>query len=518
MAAASVSAYFLLADINPAPDEVRGVSFGRSLDAPAALETKEHALSDGGTFEMEALPVKKIIAGNEISMYGYNGQIPGPTLRVRQGSSLTVNFKNGLDVDTTVHWHGLRLRNEFDGVPGVTQDAVGPGEKFTYVLDFPDAGVYWYHPHVREDFQQEMGLYGNIIVEPRDPNYYNGADSEEAMILDDVRIRNGDLDFFSDEYVSYALMGRFGNVMLANGREDYGLSVGRGEKVRLYVTNAANTRVFNVSIEGQEMALVGDDSGRYERDAVADSFVIAPSERRIVEVLFDRPGTYRIFHRTPESEYVMGSVVVSDKTKAGRAVHELSPSPDIRGEVASIGDYLNGAPDIEMSLESRLSGMMGRMSGGSAGHIMPDGSMMGGSMEEEESGPIEWEDEMAMMNSMSNTENTKWIIRDAKTGKENDNLVYDAKVGDLRKIRIFNNPDSAHPMQHPIHLHGQRFLVLDKDGTPNNNLAWKDTVLVERGSYVDLLVDFKNPGDWLVHCHIPEHMESGMMATFKVSA
>ena len=223
------------------------------------------------------------------------------------------------------------------------------------------------------------------------------------------------------------------------------------------------------------------------------------------------------------SEYVMGRVVVSDGINSVDADISLSPSPDIRGGVAGFDDYLKRAPDIEMSLKSEVSGMMGGTGGGGGGHVMPGGSMMGGSMSGgpmagEGSGPIEWEDDMSMMNSMSNTENTRWIIRDARTGRENDKLFYDARVGDVKKIRVFNDPDSAHPMQHPIHLHGQRFLVLGRDGEPNGNLAWKDTVLVGRGSSVDLLVDFTNPGDWLLHCHIPEHMESGMMTTFRVSA
>ena len=135
----------------------------------------------------------------------------------------------------------------------------------------------------------------------------------------------------------------------------------------------------------------------------------------------------------------------------------------------------------------------------------------------DESGPMEWEDDMFMMNSMSNSDNTKWVIRDAKTGKENDDLVYKVVVGDIKKIRIYNDPNSMHPMQHPMHLHGQRFLILSQDGVPNENLVWKDTVLVSKGSTVDILVDFSNPGQWLLHCHISEHMESGMMTSFSVS-
>ena len=132
--------------------------------------------------------------------------------------------------------------------------------------------------------------------------------------------------------------------------------------------------------------------------------------------------------------------------------------------------------------------------------------------------PIEWEDNMPMMNSMSTNENTKWILRDKETGKENLDVNYQMKVGDIKKIRFFNNPESAHPMQHPIHLHGQRFLVTSENGVPNENLVWKDTVLVPTGSTVDVLVDAANPGLWIMHCHILEHAESGMIVLMTVES
>lgn len=522
LAVASTSGYFLLtrdnSDTNFDAIDANGVSVDRSLQGLVALDSEERDFADGEIFNMDARKVTKEVGGNEISMYGYNGQIPGPTMRVKQGSTLTVNFTNDLDVDTTVHWHGIRLKNEFDGVPGVTQKAIRPGERFVYRLDFPDPGIYWYHPHVREDFQQELGLYGNIIVEPSDPRYYNQVDMETTLILDDVRIVGGDVEVFSKDYVKRSLMGRFGNVMLINGEENYELGVDMGEKIRSYITNAANARTFNLSVEGQTMRLVGDDSGRYERDASVGSIVISPGERRIVEIQFDRPGKFNITHRTPDAVYVMGSVEVLETGLNLGKKRNVSSPPDIKDSIRGFDGYLKKAPDIEIQLESELSGMMSRAGGGGTmAHTMPDGSVMGGSMMMGESGPIEWEDDIFMMNSMSNSDNTRWVIRDAKTGKENDGLVYKAVVGDIKKLRIYNDPNSMHPMQHPMHLHGQRFLILSQDGVLNENLAWKDTVIVPKGSTVDILVDFSNPGQWLFHCHISEHMESGMMTSFSVS-
>lgn len=514
------SGYFLLANKISEPEfdsaAVNGVSLDRSLQGLAALDSGEQNLSDGDVFNMDARKATKIIDGNEISMYAYNGQIPGPILKVRQGSSLTVNFTNGLDVDTTVHWHGIRVKNKFDGVPGVTQRAIRPGESFAYRLDFPDAGVYWYHPHVREDYQQELGLYGNIIVQPSDPRYYNQVDREETLILDDIRLVGGDVEAFSKDYLKRTLMGRFGNVMLLNGKEDYSLDVARGEKVRFYITDAANARTFNLSVEGQQMMLVGDDSGRYEKDFPVDNIVISPGERRIVEIQFDKLGSFDIIHRTPDSEYFVGSIEVSS-TGLAMGRKENIPPLSIRSQIDGFDGYLKKSSDIEMQLKSEFTGIMSRTGSGAMSHTMSDGSVMGTSMTMDESGPIEWEDDKFMMNSMSNSENTRWVIRDAKTGKENDDLMYNFKVGDIKKVTIYNDPSSMHPMQHPIHLHGQRFLILSEDGTTNDNLAWKDTVLVKKGSTVDLLVDFTNPGNWVIHCHIPEHMESGMMARFSVS-
>jgi len=129
---------------------------------------------------------------------------------------------------------------------------------------------------------------------------------------------------------------------------------------------------------------------------------------------------------------------------------------------------------------------------------------------------IEWEDDMGMMNSISTSKNTRWIIRD-KSGRENEEIVNKAGVGDVKKIRIFNDPGSMHPMQHPMHLHGQRFIILSENNKTNDNFVWKDTVLVPTGATTDILVNFTNPGKWMFHCHIAEHLEAGMMTMFEVS-
>jgi len=151
-------------------------------------------LKNGDRFDLSIDVIQKEIAGQTIKMFGYNGQIPGPLLKIEQNSTILVNVLNNLDIETTVHWHGLRLDNQFDGVPGVTMDPLKPGEGFQYELRFPDEGVYWYHPHVREDYQQELGLYGNMLISPVEDNYYNIVNRRIPIILDDILI-DGDRMF-----------------------------------------------------------------------------------------------------------------------------------------------------------------------------------------------------------------------------------------------------------------------------------------------------------------------------------
>jgi len=460
-------------------------------------------LKNYDVFQLKASPVVKEINGTKIRMFGYNSQIPGPLIKVKQDSTIFVNFTNNIDMDTTIHWHGIRLENKFDGVPDVTQPPVKPGESFLYKVNFPDEGVYWYHPHIREDLQQELGLYGNFFVEPFDENYFNSADKEEFLFLDDIKMAKNDADAFGKDFARFALMGRFGNTMLVNGETNYNLNVNKGDIVRFYITNSANTRAFNFSIQNRNLKLVGSDSGKFEREEFVDSVILSVAERYILEVLFDKAGVFEMQHKTPEKTYTLGTVLVSDSDKSQNLNFDsLKENRDIKSNIDKYRKYFDEAPDYEIDLTIDMSSMQGM-----------EHSMMAMPSNEK----TEWEDDMPAMNAMATSKNTKWILKDKKTGKENMDINYQVKIGDIKKIRLFNDPKSMHPMQHPIHLHGQRFLVLNVDGNPNENLAWKDTVLVPKGSTVDLLVEFSNPGKWMIHCHIAEHLEAGMMGMFTVT-
>src|ERR671925_699072 len=216
------------------------VEFPRETEGlPEARTAEVVELTDGDEFDLEIRPVKKRIGEATVRMLSYNGSVPGPTLKVQQGSTITVRVTNEGDLEATVHWHGLRLENRYDGTHE-TQAPIPVGETFTYEVSFPDPGAYWYHPHIREDYGQELGLYGNILVVPSDPEYWPPAHREIALTLDDILIEDGMVAAFSPDETTHVAMGRFGNVMLVSGEPDLELEAARGEVIRFYLTNTAN--------------------------------------------------------------------------------------------------------------------------------------------------------------------------------------------------------------------------------------------------------------------------------------
>ena len=473
-------------------------------------------LSNNSTFELSAGMMTNTIDGENLEMYGYNGQTPGPLFKVKQGDIVTVQFTNNIDFPTTVHWHGLRLDYTSDGVPGITQDPIQPGDSFEYNLKFPDEGIFLYHPHVRTEMQMEKGLYGNILVESdKSPQ----ADYKIPLILDDISIVDGSLEKFESEMTTKTLMGRFGNTMLINGNADYSLEVKQGDIARFYLTNTANTRTFDFGIDQYTMKLVGDDASNYEKETIVDSVIIASSERRTVDVLFENTGEFDIIHSTPEKTYVLGRVIVSPSSTMvnNSDFYNTSENVEIIQEIEPFRKFFSVEPDLELEFDLKMTMTDAMVMEDNDHSEMSDHGNMSMDKHESKLKPIEWEDEMPQMNAMSNDENTNWILHDVKTSKEGFDIDYQANVGDIKKIRLVNSPDSAHPMQHPIHLHGQRFLVLNENGVLNENLAWKDSVLVPTGSTVDILVEFSNPGQWALHCHILEHAEAGMITEITVN-
>jgi FtsP/CotA-like multicopper oxidase with cupredoxin domain len=404
---------------------------------PDATRTEVLELGHGDTLQLRVAPVAKRLGDTTVRMLGYNGSIPGPTLKVRQGSEIIVQVKNQGDLDTTVHWHGLRLENKYDGVPHQTQAPIPVGGSFTYRVQFPDAGPYWYHPHIREDYTQELGLYGNIVVVPTDPGYWPLADRELVVVLDDILLEDGKIAPFSPTETTYAAMGRFGN--LTSGDPSLRLQARVGEVVRLWLTNTASTRVFNLMLPGARMKLVGGDSGRVEHEELVSEVLLAPSERAVVDVLFDQPGERHLEHHTPDRTYwlaappdkVLALVAQMDDPAAmppdaGPVTYACPMHPEVTS------DTPGRCPKCGMKLLATSAATMAQghdhatMNHGAMDHGAHDHHDMGhdhgghgdGDPAQGAAAGIEWEDNMVEVNRLTTTATMHWRFLDRTSGTD----------------------------------------------------------------------------------------------------
>ena len=412
-----------------------------------------------GTHRLRAEPVLSQILAGEFRDYGptpslgFNGSTPGPLLKVRQGEELAVTFENRTGEASSVHWHGIRIANGMDGVPGLTQDAVLDGADFDYRFVAPDAGTFWYHSHSRSWEQVARGLYGPLIVEETTPP---DVDADIIVIVDDWRL--GEDAAFIDDFDAmfhFAHGGRVGNYAKVIPSQS---SVRRGDRVRLRLINTANARVFPIDLTGIEGKLVALDGMPLEVVEDIGTVTLAPAQR--ADIIGDVVEAIEFSFRTGQDDYALGSIAVDGSNPTPRT-SGISPLPS-NGVVKPSGE-----PAHRETL---------RMQGGAMGGQHPG-------------------EDIWSFNGVSDLPEEPWLKVDRGTAVQ---------------ISLVN--DTSFP--HGIHLHGQHFFEIADDGSLG---PLRDTSLVNARESRDILCVFDNPGKWLLHCHMLGHSATGMKTWVEVT-
>ena len=412
----------------------------------------------------------------ETPIWGYDARVPGPTIRAPQGDRVVRRFVNGLPEPTTVHWHGIRIENAMDGAPGLTQPLVQPGAEFLYDFAPPDAGTWWYHSHHRAFEQMARGLYGALVVEEPVPPE---VDREEVLLLDDWRLaEDASLHASFGALHDWAHAGRIGNWITVNGDSEWSRETSRFERLRLRLVNAANARIFSLApkrLEGWVMALDGQP---LPAPAPAGRLVLAPGQRAdlFVDVVASEGGEAFLVSLEREDSYALAAFPVRGRSRAARlpAPAPLPPNP-----VPALG-ALGPARRATLRMEG---GAMGRMRQARLG------GRMAGVRDLAAAGKV-------------------WAFNGLAEMTEDP--LFTADRGETVRLKLVN--DTAWP--HAMHLHGHHFRTVGSDGSLG---PLRDTLLTDRGETVEVAFVADNPGDWMLHCHMPEHSISGMTTWFRVA-
>ena len=442
-----------------------GVAHVPSGDVDAAYaEAYEAAQPDSGrtvvAVELDAREMDwQFRAGRRTRAWGFNGQVPGPTLEARLGDVLEISLTNHLDEPTAIHWHGLRVPAAMDGTEMV-QRPVLPGQTFVYRLKPPDAGTFWYHPHMNETVQLERGLYGAFIVRgPNEPT----LDAERVFVLDDVQLdRRGQIKppgWWLERHD-----GREGSTRLLNGRQEPELTMAAGQIERWRIVNAASARYVRLSVGGRPFTILGTDGGLLGSPFTTEDVLLTPADRIDIAVgPFAEGETVHIeslpFNRGSFRSHRKSELFATVRVGAAAASRAMIPATLRRIEPLVAGPV---TPTREVRLGWKLSGEHGV---------------------------------------------------DFTINRELHHRAEPVRVGELQVWDIVNRS----PVHHPFHLHGFFFQVLEVNDAPPPFLSWEDTINVPAFGRVRIAWKADDrPGEWMYHCHILEHHAAGMMAHFDV--
>lgn len=412
----------------------------------------------------------------KLPVWGYSGKVPGPLLRFQQGDSANIFLLNRLSEATSIHWHGLRLPNNMDGVPGLTQSDVAPGSEFKYVLPFKDAGTYWYHTHSRAWNQQDRGLYGVIVVDEKEPPK---VDRDIILVIDDWLIdRQGKFDERRlGNMHDWAHAGRLGNLVTVNSEFRPNILIGRGERVRLRLVNVANSNIFGLKFEGHDPWIIAEDGDPVSpRKADGGVVILGPGQR--ADVVIDgnaKSDLHKIVARSMTGQSVLASlkyVAARNPLKglAGTQVTKLAANP---------------RPILDLTNARRLT-------------LNMEGGAMGGLRQAKLNGKMRSWMELASKSRV-------WAFNGIAGDMAEPMATL--KRGETVILKIQNNTGWPHAM----HLHGMHFQEIKRNGSSVGNRSWRDSVLLNRRETVEVAFVAEEAGKWMLHCHMIEHQAGGMM-------
>ncbi len=443
------------------------------------------AAGDGGFMVLEPKPATASLAGIDeppVNIWGYQGMLPGPVIRVRRGDRVRVRLKNGLPQPTTIHWHGIRILNAMDGAAGLTQDAVKPGATFDYSFTVPDAGTYWYHPHNKSWEQIARGLYGLLIVDEDTPP---SVDREIAFIADDWRLgQDGQIDEESfGSMFDWSHRGRIGNWLTVNGRTDPEFPVRAGERLRLRMVNTANARTMAFDFAPLKAEIIALDGQPVPPSPPPAGGLVLTSAQR-ADVVLDITGA-------PGSTVPIWEVSTRNRIKAAKLV--ISHKQPLR----------RGVPEEPVQLAANTLLAAPKPDGAERIELLMEGGAMGGLKQGTIDGRVLTIQELMERKKV-------WAFNGA-VGMQKKPLAR-LPLGRTAVINMVNR--TAFP--HAMHMHGHHFRVIEHNGKTVKDAPWRDTELVNTDEQVLIAFVADNPGKWLFHCHMVEHMAAGMVTWFEV--